>query len=88
MSATRSENKTAIYNTNKVQLSCRISLLIKHLIALERKSRGDNASEGEAVESLVLRASGDSMPANKLILQEAAKNPAAAAIINAARRLK
>ena len=83
MSATEKRN----YGAAKQQLSCRVTRLVKSLIALERKSLGNNASEADALESLVLRASTDAA-ASQLILKEAASDPQMAALVNAIRALK
>ena len=73
------ETKEPAHNPKrKLQVSVRVSPLVKALIELELR---DNAfqTEGEAVESIVLR-SADSPAAQALILKEAAKDPLYSAI--------
>jgi hypothetical protein len=65
----------------KVQLSCRVSPLVRNLIALERE-QGGCESDGEAVEALIMRAS-TSPEAYNLMLAEAGKDPLFAALRNA-----
>jgi hypothetical protein len=62
----------------KTQLTIRVSALCVELIKLERKGIPDCASDGEALESMVLRAS-TSPQALQLIKQAALKDPLFAA---------
>ena len=71
--------KAAAHNPNrKLQLSCRVSPLVKALIQLEWSGK-KYLSEGEIVEIIVLRAA-DSPEAHALILQEAERDPLYCAI--------
>lgn len=74
-------NATKRKKEAKIQLSCRVSKLVKMLIEIERKTAGCN-SEGDAVESIVLRAS-TAPEAQRLIMEEAQKNPLFVAFSNA-----
>lgn len=65
----------------KIQLSCRVSPLVRSLITLER-DKGSWESDGEAIEALVLRSS-TSAEAYQLMLAEADKDPFFAALRNA-----
>lgn len=58
----------------KSQLNIRINPVCMELIKLERKSLPDCNSDGEAVESLILRAS-TSPEANQILKQAFARNP-------------
>ncbi|MEN6533333.1 MAG: hypothetical protein ABFD89_06700 [Bryobacteraceae bacterium] len=66
----------------KAALSCRVSRVVKALIALERKRGG--GSEGESVERLVLHAS-VSPEARQLMLRQAAADPHLSAMLDALR---
>ena len=67
----------------KTQLTVRVTQVCVELIKLERKGIPDCASDGEALESMVLRAS-TSPQARQIIRQAALKDPLFAAALEAA----
>jgi hypothetical protein len=69
----------AVQRPSRLQLSARVSPLIKNLISLERREK-ELASDGDAIESLILR--GAISPAEQaLILAAAEKRPLFAAAL-------
>ncbi len=69
-----------ISSVTQPQLNCRVSILAKHLIALEMK--GLDYNESLAVESPVLRAS-QSPTAQSLIMQDVERHPLFVAALKA-----